>query len=346
MEVLDAFAEPSDVDATCAQRGLDRRTVDRLFDCFGLINPDDTSALARGLLAPADPDITIDRALAALAEWRGERCLLGIPCDFAHVPPLSPAHGPAEIRRAMRERGLPMQPVGERPREPTVIGDLGDVTWVPEDDIRAVATRVRLLVSKMLAAATIPVVLGGDHSLTLALLQALGSTGDYGVLHLDAHVDRVPSDGALRAPLGHASVFTYALDDPRMRRLVQVGVHTRLPPLRDDRVVVIHRDASAGPAAEVWLREIPTDLRWHLSIDLDVVDPGDAPEVTVPVPSGMPPGSVLDLIDRCGSALNLVSCDVVEVCAGLAAPNRAAHVTAQIIDRLEIVCRSPVAQRL
>jgi agmatinase len=170
------------------------------------------------------------------------------------------------------------------------------------EDLDAVSDEIRAWVRdqarRILARGGIPAVLGGDHASPLGLMEALGETGDYGVLHVDAHADlRVAYDGHV---FSHASILHNALERvPAITRLVQVGVRdvgaAELERARSDARIDCWSDPELawerahGTAwiEQVWRMIEPLPPRVYVSFDIDGLEPALCPGTGTPVPGGL-----------------------------------------------------------
>jgi arginase len=189
-------------------------------------------------------------------------------------------------------------------------------------------------------------VIGGDCGSDFAPMawQAARSGSDLGVLYLDAHADlntpasspsgrfhgmvlrAVLGDGApaLAAlcprPLAAAHVVmagTRELDDPERDFLEVAGIRPWPPAAIDDgRVLAAVRAHQAR--------------RWHVHFDLDVVDPADFPDVTVPAPGGPSFDAVTHLLVELVTHLDVVSLAVTEHAGGEASARRVAGAIAAL----------------
>ena len=143
------------------------------------------------------------------------------------------------------------------------------------------------------------IVVGGDHSVPLGYLQALGDFyGDFCILQIDAHADlRQAYEGFYYS---HASIMFNALKLPHISKLVQVGVRDISQPEvalidQSEQRVVSHFDAALKQqiyAGTPWLdicREIVADLpaNVYISFDVDGLDPKLCPHTGTPVPGGL-----------------------------------------------------------
>jgi agmatinase len=152
---------------------------------------------------------------------------------------------------------------------------------------------------KRLDAGKLTGVVGGDHSVPLGFLKALGEKfHDFGVLQLDAHFDL--RENYERFTFSHASVFFNALKDKAVSKLVQVGIRDfceeELKKVKEegDRVVVffdhtLKENRFCGMDWNTQCNEIanklPRDV--YISFDIDGLDPKLCPNTGTPVPGGL-----------------------------------------------------------
>jgi agmatinase len=164
--------------------------------------------------------------------------------------------------------------------------------------------------------------LGGDHSLSLAGLRAAHAKhGRVAVLHLDAHSDTFPP--VYGGTYHHGTPFRHAMEEGLIdpAAFVQIGIRGHNPApdsldyARGQGVTVVTADhfAERGPAATAALvRERTAGLPLYVSVDVDVVDPAFAPGTGTPAPGGPTSREVLALLRTVGD-LDPVCFDVMEV---------------------------------
>lgn len=239
------------------------------------------------------------------AAGAGRPALLGVADDSHSSFLRGAALGPARLREALlspasnlwSESGIDLE---------SLLVEAGDVEWPDGEDAGgAIETRVGELLDRGFA----PLVLGGDHSITEAVLRGFEPRfPGLELLHLDAHPDLY--DSFDDDPRSHASPFARIMERGRVRRLVQIGVrtmngHQRAQAERFGVEVVEMRQLGDGWPA------LRFDGPLYVSLDLDVFDPGFAPGVSHHEPGGLGSRQVLDLLHRIEG--RLVGADVVEL---------------------------------
>lgn len=165
----------------------------------------------------------------------------------------------------------------------------------------------------------IPVVLGGEHTVTVpAVHAALERYPELSVLQLDAHADL--RDSFEGTPWSHACAMRriLALAD-RPPRIVQAGLRSMCTEewnlSRRSRSVTsfLAKDNMSGKApAHKILSALSRDV--YVTIDLDAFDPSEMPGVGTPEPGGLTWAWVNDLLGLVAAKRNIVGFDIVELC--------------------------------
>lgn len=199
--------------------------------------------------------------------------------------------------------------------------DAGDIDLSPFSMDLAMDTATEAL-TRLLQDNGAFLMLGGDHSLSLAALRAVHARhGRVAVLHLDAHSDTFPP--VYGGTYHHGTPFRHAIEEGLIdpAALVQVGIRGHNPTpdaleyARGHGVTIVTADdfAERGPAAVAALvRERTAGLPLYVSVDIDVVDPAFAPGTGTPAPGGPTSREVLALLRTVGD-LTPVGFDIVEV---------------------------------
>ncbi len=233
--------------------------------------------------------------------------------------------GPAAIRRASHFLCDGMHPLWEVSPQPH-LQDLGDLA-LPNTSLAGMRAALAARADAVLAEHAHVVWLGGDHSITLPILQAhhrrVGRP--LALLHFDAHCDTWSDH--FGEPSGHGTWLYEAVEqglvDPRA--VVQVGIRSPAPPAarryigeRGGWTVTARElrglespDQLAGVVAEV-RRRLGTDAPLYLSLDIDCLDPSEAPGTGTPEPAGLTTRQVATLLEELAT-LPFIGMDIVEV---------------------------------
>jgi agmatinase len=201
--------------------------------------------------------------------------------------------------------------------------DAGDSAVVPgyiEESLARLEASVRVLVE----AGVTPFGIGGDHSVTLAGLRALAIRhGPLALIQFDSHSDTWDNYFAGKK-YSAGTPFRRAVEEGIVApaHSIQIGMRGSL--FRADdvsqslelgyEVVTTDRMFEMGiPALAARIAERTAGRPAYLTFDLDFVDPAFAPAVQTPEAGGPSAREALDLLRRL-QAINLVGCDVVELC--------------------------------
>lgn len=194
--------------------------------------------------------------------------------------------------------------------------DLGDV---PGDLIDGAANRRRITatVGRVLTAGAVPLVLGGDDSVPIPVLEAYDGWDGLTVVQLDAHIDWRHEVGGVTH--GYSSTMRRASEMEHVKRIVQIGARGpgsagagEVEAAREwGAVLHTARDVHArgiGPALEA----VPTGSDVYLAIDVDGIDPSVVPGVILPAFGGLTFQQALDVILGVAAKARIVGVDFVE----------------------------------
>ncbi|MBC6438026.1 MAG: agmatinase [Rhodobacteraceae bacterium] len=242
--------------------------------------------------------------------------ITGIPFDQAVTNRPGARFGPRAIREAsaLQTFDPPYGWGGFSPLEELAIVDYGDMAF-DYAQTAGVPALIQAHITGILASATAPVTLGGDHSITLPILRAFARCfGPMALIQVDAHTDTWP-ECAPGARIDHGTFLYTAvkegLIDPAQS--AHVGIRTVVA----DNLGITILDARAvheqGPAAiAARVRQIVGAAPVYLSFDIDGLDPAFAPGTGTPVWGGLTSGqAAIFLRDLAG--IDLKGGDVVEV---------------------------------
>lgn len=169
------------------------------------------------------------------------------------------------------------------------------------------------------------VLIGGDHSTPLGLIQAVADHHDaFGILHIDAHADL--RDAYMGFSHSHASIMHNALKMPAVKQLLQVGLRDvsagEVAMIKDNPGRLhaffardIHRREFNGESWRAICDDILSRLpqKVYISFDIDGLDPSQCPSTGTPVPGGLDYSRVLFLFEQLvESGRTIVGFDLVE----------------------------------
>jgi agmatinase len=246
--------------------------------------------------------------------------VVGLPFDGGASYRPGARFGPQAIRQASSLlRGF-NPTLGVEPFSYFRVVDWGDAGTSPvsiEDAFGAVEAAI----SEVLSAGAWPLILGGDHSISLPVLRALAKEhGPVGLVHFDAHPDTWDVHFGHRYT--HATPFRRAIEEGVLdgARYCQVGIRGSLPKrtdLDDARALGV----TVLPADEVYAIGLDATLERirgvasgpiHVSVDIDVCDPAFAPGTGTPEVGGFSSRELVSLL-RGLAPLEVVGFDLVEV---------------------------------
>jgi agmatinase len=259
--------------------------------------------------------------LPYIEEPRGlDVAIVGVPYDGGTSYRPGARLGPREIRA----QSSLIRPYGYfqhvAPFDRLNVADVGDVDASPVS-IERCYDAVEARIGAIADAGARPVVIGGDHSISLPVLRALARRhGALAVVHIDAHVDTW--DEYFGGRYFHGTPFRRAIEEGIIegKRFIQVGI--RGPMYGGDdfdfhrkhgiTVIDIDQVKDRGIAWAVdRIREIASG-RTYMTFDIDAVDPAFAPGTGTPEVGGLTSHDAQRLV-RGLAGLALVGGDIVEV---------------------------------
>jgi agmatinase len=169
--------------------------------------------------------------------------------------------------------------------------DCGDVV-TDSNDPEGNRTKITGAVRRILDAGAVPVVLGGDDSVPIPVLQAYEGRGPFIILQIDAHADW--GDVIQGNPLGYGSPMRRASEMPWITGMIQIGMRglgsgeawqTRDAKSWGSQLIESRRFHADG--ADAALAGITGDRDVIISIDCDGIDPAILPAVNMPTPGGL-----------------------------------------------------------
>jgi agmatinase len=189
------------------------------------------------------------------------------------------------------------------------------------------------LISDLVSNNKIPVVIGGDHSITTIVLQAIGNIhGKIGLFYFDAHPDFVSSTTNY-----YGSVLTDSYQWIDFTKSLLIGTRAAEREELENAARVGLEVITPVNITELGISQIADKVRSkncsnkkYISIDLDCLDPAHAPGVSLPTPCGL---SSIELIYLIKLAINsgIIGIDLVELSPDFDFNNMTAHLAARIL---------------
>ncbi len=289
----------------------------------------------------------------------GSAVIVGAPFDWGATNRPGARFGPKAIREADY-----LSPDGSRPHLTADVDPLLDLPVVDAGDVPLLGAymeesvgRIERYVHGIASRGAIPVVLGGDHTITQPDATGVArhhGFGEIALVHFDAHADTGKTQwGGL---LGHATPMRRLIESGAVpgHRFVQIGLRGYWPPpeivawMREQRMRCFFMD----DIIERGLDEVVDDAVAHalgdgatgvfVSVDIDVVDPSAAPGTGTPEPGGLAARELLRTVRRLGRELEVVGADVVEVAPHYDQPM---DITAALANRVVLELLTGMALR-
>ena len=258
--------------------------------------------------------------------------------------------GPRAVRNVERvgtyEHFLRMAPMAN-----LTVADIGDVPLSSRYDLAACHKDIETFLASLVSAGIVPLSVGGDHSVTLPVLRAVGKDRPVGMIHIDAHCDTSGSFEGCK--FHHGGPFRQAVLDGVLdpERTIQIGIRGNAEYLwefsYDFGMTVIHAEEvfAMGLAAVVQrARQVVGNGPTYVSFDVDSLDPAFAPGTGTPEVGGLSSADALAIVRGC-LGLDIIGGDVVEVAPQYDPTTNTAQVAAQVLFAILCLAGSALQAR-
>ncbi|RUS47249.1 agmatinase [Cohnella sp. AR92] len=254
---------------------------------------------------PAFLGAPIERDWNRIAEY--DAAIVGAPFDLGHSVRTGTRLGPLAIRKVSELYQPFHYRTGIDLRERLRLCDIGDMAVC--DSVQTSFDTITDAVSRLMRCGTMPIILGGDHSIGYPCIRGIAENveGNVGIIHLDRHLNIEASERDERM---HTTPWFHATHIPNAPpgNLVQIGIGTWQVPHagihvseeRGTNVLTIHDVDELGIEK---VAEMALEIAWkgasavYLSFDLDSVDSGFAPGARGAEPGGFLPREALRLME-------------------------------------------------
>ena len=265
------------------------------------------------------------KACTDMSSVDASSAFIGAPCATPYGSVGAYAqNGPDSLRRAIAsltanidrhnfDLGGPTFPKGTKPGV-----DCGDLPW-SETDFAANRATIRKAIATIAGQGVVPILIGGDDSVPIPMLEAMGETGkSYTILQIDAHIDW--RDSHMGETHGLSSTMRRASEMDHIEKIVQVGARGigsgHSSDLEDALAwgvkFFVGKDVHKNGLQPV-VEEIDKGAEVILCIDIDALDPSVAPNTIGRSPGGLSFYQVLELIEAASNRGRIAAVDFVEI---------------------------------
>eukprot|EP01029_Cantina_marsupialis_P007970 TRINITY_DN19143_c0_g2_i2.p1 TRINITY_DN19143_c0_g2~~TRINITY_DN19143_c0_g2_i2.p1 ORF type:complete len:241 (+),score=54.21 TRINITY_DN19143_c0_g2_i2:557-1279(+) len=201
-------------------------------------------------------------------------------------------------------------PYQEKDLEDLKLFDAGNLE-LPFGDKKNALRMIQNMTQEIIDAGKIPIMIGGEHLVSLAPVKALSKKyDDLHIIHFDAHTDL--REDYLGEALSHATVLRRIYDQVGDGKVNQFCIRSGLKEEFDWAKKHTHLEKFTYNTLDSCVRRLK-DKPVYITIDLDVLDPSVFPGTGTPEPGGIDFHQMMDIISILGKLDNVVGMDVVEL---------------------------------
>ena len=250
--------------------------------------------------------------------------LVGVPLDLGATYRSGARQGPSAVREASRLIRQVNPTTKVAPYRLCNIGDVGDAPTHPLSIERSVDL-IQAFYERIQAVGAAPISIGGDHTVPLPVLRAIAKQRPMGLIQIDSHADTF--DEFMGTKCNHATFARRAIEEGLLdpKRIVQIGLRgTRYGD--DDinygygagiRMIPMDEYEEMGRAAVITeIKRVVGDGPTYITIDIDGLDPKDAPGTGVPEPGGIMMRDAQMML-RAMTGMDIAGADICEVVPSL-----------------------------
>lgn len=197
--------------------------------------------------------------------------------------------------------------------------DIGNVGWSGKGDYGEYSAAITERVRHFWRQGTQLIVLGGDHGVTIPVLDALDAVGEpVHIFHVDAHLDWRDEVGGVKR--GYSNPLRRASENPAVSGMTQIGLRGIGSARRQELEAAQAYGSKLFTAEQIHrggmepvLATIPKGVPVYVTIDADGLDPTEMPAVMAPSPGGIYYRQLAPVLRAIASRNRVVGIDLVEV---------------------------------
>jgi len=195
--------------------------------------------------------------------------------------------------------------------------DIGDADIIHTDTISS-HKNIEYGVKKILASDAIPIVIGGDHSVNIPCINAFRDNKPFHLIQIDAHLDFVDERHGVK--FGHGNPMRRAAEKSYVKGLTQIGIRNVSSTAKEgyeqarkmgSNIISVRKFRELGVHRVI--EQIPENIPYYISVDIDAFDPSIASGTGTPSHGGFMYYEVLELIDLIAQKGKIIGMDLVEV---------------------------------
>ncbi|WP_026567641.1 agmatinase [Bacillus sp. UNC41MFS5] len=268
--------------------------------------------------------------------------VIGVPNDMGTQWKSGARMGPRGIREGSTLYSFGLNGAYDIEKDITYLGprwkvvDCGDVDMVHGDMMQCHENTEEAII-KIVSKGAMPVVLGGDHSITIPVGKALEELGPFHVIQIDAHLDWADHRSGQR--YGHGSCIRRLSEMDHVQKIFQFGIRGISSSLKEDvdaareyGSVILSPRQIRKMGIESVIELLPEGEKYYITLDIDGLDPSVAPGTGTPSPGGFNYDEVNELLEGIAKRGKVIGFDLVEV----APPYDPAGMTGQVGARLAL----------
>ena len=199
----------------------------------------------------------------------------------------------------------------------STIIDIGDADIIHTDTLSS-HSNIEYGVRKILSSKAIPIVIGGDHSVNIPCINAFSDSKPFHLIQIDAHLDFVDERHGVK--YGHGNPMRRAAEKSYVSGLTQIGIRNVSSTAKEgyedakkmgSNIISVRQFRELGVSKII--NQIPNNIPYYITIDIDAFDPSIASGTGTPSHGGFLYYEILELIDLIAQKGKIIGMDLVEV---------------------------------
>ena len=199
----------------------------------------------------------------------------------------------------------------------SIIIDIGDADIIHTDTLSS-HLNIEYGVRKILSSNAIPIVIGGDHSVNIPCINAFSDSEPFHLIQIDAHLDFVDERHGVK--YGHGNPMRRAAEKSYVSGLTQIGIRNVSSTAKEgyedakkmgSNIISVRQFRELGVSKII--NQIPNNIPYYVTIDIDAFDPSIASGTGTPSHGGFLYYEILELIDLIAQKGKIIGMDLVEV---------------------------------